>query len=74
MIYIDRDKNQFDMRGNGMDIITDIAFAVLMNAEAYAATNHKPLDKSVDLVIDVVQKALHDGMKDFADELRKNAQ
>ena len=74
MIYIDREKEQFDMRGKGSDIITDIAFAVLMNAEAFASSNHKTLDESVDRVIDIVRKALHDSMKDFADELRKNAQ
>ncbi len=71
MIYIDRDKEQWDFRGTGADIITDTAFAVLMNAQAYAATSHKPLTECIDIVIDLVRKGLRDIPQDIAVEMRK---
>lgn len=71
MIYIDRDKEQWDFRGTGADIITDTAFAVLMNAQAYAATSHKPLAECIDIVIDLVRKGLRDISQDIAVEMRK---
>ncbi len=71
MIYINRDKEQWDFRGTGADIIADTAFAVLMNAQAYAATSHKPLTECVDIVIDLVRKGIQDITDTTVVEIRK---
>lgn len=58
MICVDRNKEEYNVSGNFLELVTDISFAILQTAELYSETTHQPLESSINIIIDKARKGL----------------